>query len=252
MSRPLLPIVRVALVLPAAASLVLLAVGCTREEGDARATEDVVVSVPFGPGDEARYVLRDTKGRDRGSGVLRVEAEAGAMKLVLRFENQGHSDETAVTVDPRTLAPHSVHREVRSDGDQQVIDASYGDDTVQITQRTDGRERSSPLRLKPNSYDNDSSLFLWRTIAFRDDYEARYHTVITNRRSIEPVTLRIIGRETVDVPAGRFEDAWKLEIRSGGVTQTAWFADRPDHVLVKYDNNAPSDRLIFVLTQAPQ
>lgn len=241
---------RLAAALAAATALLLAAAACASEDSGAAGTQQIVASVPFKPGDEARYLLQDTKGRDRGSGILRVEPEAGALKLLLRFENQGHSDDTTVTVDPQTLTPHSVHREVGSDGEQQVIDAEYKDDYVQITQRSNGSERSSPLRLKPNAYDNDSSLFLWRSIEFREDYQARYYTIITNRRSAELVTLQMKGRETVEVPAGRFENAWRLEIRSAGVTQTAWFADRPDHLLVKYDNNAPTGRLIFLLTSA--
>ena len=38
-------------------------------------------------------------------------------------------------------------------------------------------ERQSGLSVPEHSYDNDSSLFLWRTIDFREGYEARYITI---------------------------------------------------------------------------
>ena len=42
-------------------------------------------------------------------------------------------------------------------------------------------------------------------------------------------------KEEVEVPAGTFQ-AWRLEIRSGGRTQKAWYADDGPRTLVRYDN----------------
>lgn len=224
---------------------------CAGTQGNSGPTQDIVSSVPFKAGEETHYVLQDTHGNEKGTGVLSVEPGSdGGLALVLRYESGPNTDEATVTVDAATLKPRTLHREIHSDSSQQVLDGEYRDDVVQITQRTDGNERSNPLRLKANSYDNDSSLFLWRAITFSDGYQARYNTVITNRRQVSAVTLKVTGRESVEVPAGTF-DAWRLEISSGGVTQTAWIADRPDRLLVKYDNHAQSGRLVFLLTQVP-
>jgi hypothetical protein len=61
------------------------------------------------------------------------------------------------------------------------------------------------------------------------------------------VTLTVTGRERVSVPAGSFE-AWRLEVRAGGVRQVAWFADTPSRTLLKYDN---SRGLFFELERLP-
>jgi hypothetical protein len=138
----------------------------------------------------------------------------------------------------------SVYREIISPDETSVVDGQYQGDVVQITAKTDGRQRSSPLRLKEHYYENESSLFLWRTLSFREGYTASYRTVLVNQRAQQVVEVRVTGRESVTVPAGTFE-AWRLEVRSGGVEQVAWYADSERRPLVKYDN---SD-LLFLLTE---
>jgi hypothetical protein len=61
------------------------------------------------------------------------------------------------------------------------------------------------------------------------------------------VTLRVIGKETVRVPAGEFQ-AWRLEVKTSNAKQTAWYADTPTRPLVRYDNDRG---LFFELERAP-
>jgi len=103
------------------------------------------------------------------------------------------------------------------------------------------------MSVPEHSYDNDSSLWLWRTIDFKEDYESAYITLITNRRSRQTVVLAVTGKESVTVPAGTF-DAWRLEVRTANARQVAWIADTPRRTLLKYDNDRD---LIFELTSAP-
>ncbi|MGB6836388.1 MAG: DUF3108 domain-containing protein, partial [Dehalococcoidia bacterium] len=127
-----------------------------------------------------------------------------------------------------------------------VLESRYEDELVRITARSDGRERSNPLRLKEHYYDNESSLFLWRTLRFEEGYRASYHAVMVNRRKQQVVRVEVVGRESVTVPAGTFQ-AWRIEVRSGGVEQVAWYADTATRPLVKYDNS----ELLFLLTELP-
>ena len=50
-----------------------------------------------------------------------------------------------------------------------------------------------------------------------------------------PVVLKVKKTEEITVAAGTFE-AWRLEIRSGGRTQKAWYANDEQRTLVRYDN----------------
>jgi hypothetical protein len=154
------------------------------------------------------------------------------MTLVQRFEGPTTRDATSVVVNGKTLKPVSSSRRITTQKDDESIEVVYTPDGALIKQG----DKQSGLSVPEHAYDNDISLFLWRTIAFQPGYQARYVTVITNRRSRQNVTLRVLGKETVRVPAGSFE-AWHLQVKAGGVTQSAWYADTPQRPLVRYDND---------------
>jgi hypothetical protein len=130
----------------------------------------------------------------------------------------------------------------------ELSDGSYG---VRIRERnfnpasdTDpDSERCNPLKLAENTYDNDSSLFLWRTIAFEEDADVVYTAALPNRRLRRQVTLSVIRQEPVETPAGSF-DAWYMAILAEGQAHEAWFAVTDDHKLLKYDN----DNVTFLYT----
>ena len=69
----------------------------------------------------------------------------------------------------------------------------------------------------------------------------------TNQRTKQDVTLKVVRKETVRVPAGEFT-AWRLEINAEDAHQVAWIADTAARTLVRYDNDRG---LIFELEKAP-
>ena len=222
---------------PAALALALLASGCTDESAQ---TQDIVSSIPWPDHERAQYVRLDLDGeRERGQGVLEVTRRDEQFELSLRFEEESNTDESLVTVDAATLKPASVRRELRGE-DNVTIEAEYDavEKVITVTETEDGDERTVPRRLdKEHYYDNESSLFLWRTIDFREGYTATYYTVLPNQGGTQhTVSLRVAGKEEVTVPAGTF-DAWRVETRSGDLRQIAWYADTPGRPLVQYDND---------------
>lgn len=225
--------------------LVAIAASCAGEEV---LTQDVVSVIPWPDTETARYVLREREGdgEEKGRGTLNVQREGDRYRLGLRFEDGTSSDESSVVVDAQTLKPLSLRREIIVPDETTLLEGRYEDDLVRITVRSDGRERSNPLRLKEHYYDNDSSLFLWRTLRFEEGYSGSYHTVMVNRRKQQVVRVEVVGRESVTVPAGTFQ-AWRVEVRSGGVEQVAWYADTAARPLVKYDNS----ELLFLLAELP-
>lgn len=226
---------RLALLGPALLAALALAVACVEEPVE---TEDIVSAIPWPDQERAEYVLLDRESlEERGRGVLAVARQGGRFELRLRFENEEASDESVVLVDAATLRPLSVRREFRGE-ETRVIEGEYDveEGIVQITETSDGDERRVPLRLKEHYYDNESSLFLWRTVAFSEGYEASYYAALTNQNTQQVVTLEVVGTEEVTVPAGTFR-AWRVEIRAAGVKQVAWYADTPERPLVQYDNS---------------
>jgi hypothetical protein len=231
---------RLAAVVIAGLALSLLAVGCSETHVE---TMDVVGSIPWGDHEEAHYRLVDRDGSDVGSGVLRIDGEDGRFRLAQTYTDGSNSDASEVLVEADTLKPVSVRREIHSDGDTEEVEAEYGPTEVKIR----SGDRQSFLSLPEHFYDNESAVFVWRTIAFKEGLVLRHHTILTNRRDSAVVTVEVVGKEQVEVPAGTFE-AWRLDIRSGSVRQAAWYADDARRHLLKYDNS----RQVFLLQEAPE
>ena len=218
--------------------------GCAEEKVE---TQDIVSAIPWASREEAHYRLEDREGNEDGVGVVAVEQRGETYRLTLRFRDDGNSDESEVTVDAESLKPLSVRRVIVGEDRTDAVEGNYVEEGVLIDAQSDGDETKSSLRVPEHSYDNESSLFLWRTLPFEEGFEATYNTIKVNQRERSTVTVTVVGRETVDVPAGTFE-TWRVEVRSGNINQVAWYATDARHHLVKYDNSL----LVFLLDQPPE
>lgn len=190
------------------------------------------------------YDVKTAKGEMLGREELSIDVQGdGRTTLKQLFSAPSRRDESSVLVDTATFKPISSRREIVTPDDEELIEVTYTESGALIKQG----DKQSGLSVPEHSYDNDTSLFLWRTLPFAEGYEASYNTIITNFRSRQLVTLRVVRRETVRVPAGEFE-AWRLEIKTSNANQVAWYADTPTRPLVKYDNDR---NVIFDLTSRP-
>ena len=211
--------------------------------GDSPPTSDVFGRAPWPASESLDYDVKTDKGELLGREVLSVETSGGETVLTQIFTAAERRDQSSVRVQSADLKPIASLREIVTPNDDERIEVVYTEAGAQIKQG----ERQTGLSVPEHSYDNDTSLFLWRTLPFAEGYEAAYNTIITNFRSRQTVVLRVTGRETVRVPAGEFQ-AWRLEVRTSNASQVAWFADTAARTLVKYDNDRG---VIFELTSRP-
>jgi hypothetical protein len=174
--------------------------------------------------------------------VLSVDVQ-GAQAVLSQDFTGDTTDKSMVTVDSQTLKPVSATRHIVAKDDDVTIEATYTAEDVSIKQG----DRQSGLSLPEHAYDNDTSLFLWRTLPFETGWQGSYNTVITNRRSRQKVNLFVLRRETVTIASGEYS-AWRLEIKTSNATQTAWFADTTRRELLRYDNDRD---VIYELDTAP-
>jgi hypothetical protein len=237
---------RFVLSFPALVFLVLLSAACLETVPE---TSDIVSAIPWPDEERAEYLLLDRDGEEKqGTGTLSVQRLDGEYELTLSFEGNGDRDESTVLVDTETLRPISVRRERTIAGESERVEGEYDEveGVIRVVEVAgDGEERTIPRRLEEEHYyDNEASLFLWRTIDFSEEYEASYYSVLVNQGGVQRlVTLRVVEKEEVTVPAGTF-DAWRVEISTADVDQVAWFSDTPERTLVQYDNS----RQLFQLT----
>ena len=220
-------------------------------------TQNIATIIPWSTaGESLEYRLVDGNGRQLGTGTLTVAQAGTNFELGAHFESETTNDTTKVIVRHQDIKPLTSTRQIITKDDEELIEVTYSDKetdpacTVEpprgcATIKRGGQQTG--MSVPEHSYDNDSSLWLWRTIDLKEGYEAGYVTVITNRRDSDIVLLRVTGKESVTVPAGTF-NAWRLEIRTANARQVAWIADTPRRTLLKYDNDR---NLIFELTSAP-
>jgi hypothetical protein len=204
----------------------------------------VVSAVPWRSSESAVYVLKSKdKGEVVGRTTLGIAPSGSNVALSQSFANDTATDASTVVADSQTLKPVSATRKIKNPKDDRELVVTYSKDGALIK---DG-DKQSGISVPEHAYDNDASLFIWRTLPFEDGYQGKYVTMITNRRTKQEVTLKVRGKETVRVPAGEFT-AWRLEIAADDAKQVAWIADTPARTLVRYDND---NGLIFELEKAP-
>ncbi len=229
----------------------LLLVGCTGV-GTSVETSDIFEAAPWGLGESLHYQVTNTAGEIIGTGVLSSEVDGD--RLVLRQEYLAletatgvppNSDTTAVWVDASTLRPIEGQRAIVSHDDGAVSEErwewNYGVEegrpvlvTIHINGARDPRERT--LRLRDHYYDNESSLWLWRSVDLdEEEHEAHYVSVNPLEGSQQTIQLRIPQTESIVVPAGEFE-SYRLLFRTGRAVRTAWVEASHPHRILRWDN----------------
>ena len=244
----------------ALAALGLLAAACAAGGGSGGA-EDIVRAVPFRDGERLVYELVGDGGEVVGTGVFTATARDGAWELAQSYAEPATppgarpiTDESLVVADAATLRPLSAGRTIRrrDPAGDESYDAAYeagaeggGGPRLRVTQRSGGRERVRELGLRGPYYDSQSALWVWRAAALGEGFEARYASVNPRDASQVVARLVVVDRQTLDVPAGRFE-TWRMQVRNGRDTRVAWIRTEPPHEVVQWDNGSLFLRLAAI------
>ena len=227
-------------------------------------TSDVFAAAPWRAGERLEYRLRNDQGDELGRGVLTVKQEGDRFVLGQVYDEAASRtpagaaplhDEVALTVEAKTLVPvqgtrATVARDTSGKAQETRTRWSYraeGDRLRLATtvERAGGKAEEAELLLRPHAYDNESSLWLWRGIAFAEGYDQGYVSASALDRTQQTVSLKVPQREQVEVPAGKFE-AWRILLRNGRAVRTAWISIDPPHRVVRWDNG----EVIFELVKA--
>ena len=234
-----------AVLLIATLSLAALTLAGCKSETTTLSGEAIVSRIPWVRHEEATYRLMDGD-EVQGDGLLRITSVNGLLTLRQEFESGEFHDEVVAVTLAGTMQPQSVQRVIDGPDGERRWEVLYEGGVAKVVQHSEDDERQDNLSVPTRSYDSWTDVFLWRTIDFRDGYEASYADVLSAtlaRPQVISQTVRVMGKETVVVPAGTFE-AWRLEIRSDDGSQEAWYADSATRPLVRYDNGSLTFELV--------
>ena len=112
-----------------------------------------------------------------------------------------------------------------------------------ITNVANGANDRDELELQRNYYDNESSLWLWRTLDFNEELDLNYVSVNPIENTQQTVNIQTPAIETIAVPAGTFE-AWRLIVRNGRAIRSAWISIDLPHQILQWDNGDIIFRLV--------
>jgi hypothetical protein len=215
------------------ALLVVLA-GCAEQV----TTQVVPVAHPLPRQEEARYRILDGDGKEQGTAVLRIAPEGEQARLSLEYDfGPGKSDRSNVIVRRESLRPVRSERMV-VDGDTRYISRATYNGKVTVELDDGNRTRTREAEISESSYDNISSLFLWRVLDLSAGTTVRYVNVVIDPRrgtiSRALGTAEVMGREDVRLPSGTVP-AWRVEFRSAGITNVAWYRVDGSRALVRYE-----------------
>lgn len=222
------------LLLAAVAACALFVAGC----GSTVTTQVVPIQTPLPVAEEAVYRVEDSDGRQIGSAVLTIATDGAESRLTQDYDfGEGQIDRSSVVVDRASMRPRSSERMVIDETWKYRTAANYDEDSVAVTFEGERGERQREAAISETAYDNLESLFLWRTIAMGAGEAVSYVNVVVDpkRGTISRAlgTVEVSGREEVRLPSGTVE-AWRIDFRSAGVTNHAWYAVDGDRRLVKY------------------
>lgn len=118
------------------------------------------------------------------------------------------------------------------------VEARYGEDHVTIiTTTADGTTTMREVARKSDMLDNEQTLQTQRALPFEADYRTVYSNLVASTAADVRMTVSVVAREQVTVPAGTFA-AWKVEMEGGGATHDAWYSVDPPYLLLRYVNRS--------------
>jgi hypothetical protein len=236
--------------IPLLAGLLIALVAACDSATPGPATGPVVDNVPFVDGERFVYELIDADGESIGTGELATTLEDTRWVLEQRYEGATETGEPAPTdditlgVDANTLLPFAGLREIERPGDdgpveREVYEWSYttgeDGDRLEVTHDAGDGHDTDSLDLRDNYYDNEASLWLWRSLDFDEALDQNYVSVNPLEATQQTVNLQTPATETIEVPAGTFE-VWRVIVRNGRAIRSAWINVEAPHQVVQWDN----------------
>ncbi|MCL6431493.1 MAG: DUF3108 domain-containing protein, partial [Anaerolineae bacterium] len=197
---------------------------------------------PWQDGEVARYDILDGEGNRLGSATFSVAREGGGWVLSEADEAGAITQSSRVLVDA-TLRPVRGHKEIRAPGTEATVEYTYAGEDLKIEAVVNGEQRAATVKVSENILDNDQLLMTLRAMRFAEGYEATTLVVVPANALRISTTVRVRGKDVVEVPAGTFE-SWRVELDFGQARQQAWYQVGAPHRMLQYDNGA--QRLVLM------
>jgi len=196
------------------------------------------IAMPLPEREEAVYRVQDKDGAEIGRAVFSITTEGADSRFAQDYDfGNGQIDRSSVTMLRDSMRPRSGERFVQDGSAEYRTLEVYEPEKVTVTFTDARRERQREADIAETAYSNLQSLALWRTLPMGAGERFSFVNVVVDPKrgtiSRALATVEVSGREQVRLPSGVVE-AWRVDFRSAGVTNQAWYAVDGTRPLVKY------------------
>ncbi len=232
-------------------------------ESDFDDPESPVSQIPWPDFERLHYDWLDQTDEKLGTVVMETVREDVRYRLSLMFSRETAdgpvADLVTVWVDAETMAPVRYERSADAPDESLQAEADYRlnrDGTISAdvsVVRTDKEEDDEEKRTKRitetvdagvYAFDNDSSAWLWRSLAFMQDLVLTYRSVNVVHQRSQLVQVAVRGQDTLRGPDGDVV-VWQVVATPGVEVSRAWYEIDPPHRLIRWDQQPRR----FVLTR---
>ena len=216
--------------------------------------EDPVAQIAWPDFERLHYDILDQTDTMRGTLVLETLRQDDVYQVSLRFRLDTESgevvtDDVSVWVDAESLQPIRYERRAVSSEKTVTAEADYranadGEISAHVVLDDDGEITEETVEAGVFAFDNDSSAWLWRSLAFEQDLELTYRSVNVVQRRSQLVQVAVRGQDTLRGPQGDVV-VWQVVATPGVEISRAWYEIDPPHRLVRWDQQPRR----FILTR---
>lgn len=208
---------------------------------------DIVLSpVPWVDGERLQLVIALPTGFEIGAMVYRADLVETDGRKVWRVGGRmfaGAQSFSTVDADAETFHPISSRWKHTLLGD---VSAVYRATEVE-TKKVDATE-SKKIVFDKSVFDNEQAMHVMRRLPLEVGYKTTVPIIATlGAGTVIPVSLEVVAKEAVKVPAGEFE-CFKVQLNIG---QTFWFSNDAHRYVVKFEAGGVNANLVSIAQRAP-
>jgi hypothetical protein len=203
---------------------------------------------PWTAGEVALYTISE-KGDD-AVGTVRFDMISGGRTVApedwsIRRETVTPDGTELIVVEatnsglqPRASTLIRTHEGSNEGEGNEMVFSEYNQGQVDM-RLTAANNNTTPRRasIPSDARDQRTILQLARLLPLSDGYATRFNSYLPVADQRDRVTLSVVGREEVDVPAGIY-DTWHIELEGDSRQTEAWIGVEPPFPLVKYREGA--------------
>lgn len=213
-----------------------------------------LTKAPWSDGEQMRLKLSTLAGLEIGEVIYTARAAGSAKKQLWRIESYmvvwltNMWQYTRVDAEKNSFAPVLGRTMNSLMGDYEARYRLPG--KVALSSVVGGKKRAREVPVGRTAYDNEQVLFLMRRLPLAEGYETKFSIFPVTSGMVVDCNIKVVGKETVTVPAGKFEcHKVDLSVGVGGSTvlnQKFWVSADKHRYLVKVDATSALMELVSV------